>query len=71
MWQNKRAYHIITNNPCPHINAELLLVSRMGHTTRILLYPLVLVWNIDVLATEKRASSVKTTDETKKFSELR
>jgi hypothetical protein len=27
MWQNIRAYQIINNNPCPHINAELLLVS--------------------------------------------
>jgi hypothetical protein len=27
MWQNLRAYQTITNNPCPHINAELLLVS--------------------------------------------
>jgi hypothetical protein len=27
MWQNMRAYHqTITNNPCPHINAQLLLV---------------------------------------------
>jgi hypothetical protein len=27
MWQNMRAYQTITNNLCPHINAELLLVS--------------------------------------------
>jgi hypothetical protein len=27
MWQNTRAYQTITNNPCPQINAELLLVS--------------------------------------------
>jgi hypothetical protein len=27
MWQNLRAYQPVTNNPCPHINAELLLVS--------------------------------------------
>jgi hypothetical protein len=27
MWQNIRAYQIITKNPFPHINAELLLVS--------------------------------------------
>jgi hypothetical protein len=26
-WQNMWAYQTITNNPCPHINAELLLVS--------------------------------------------
>jgi hypothetical protein len=42
-----RAYRIITNNPYPHINAELLLVSRMDCTMRILLCPLVLVMNID------------------------
>jgi hypothetical protein len=28
MWQNTRAYQIITDNLCPHINAELLLVLR-------------------------------------------
>jgi hypothetical protein len=33
--------------PAPHINAELLLVSRRDYTTRILLWPLVLVVNID------------------------
>jgi hypothetical protein len=27
MWQNMRAYQTVTNNPCPHINAEPLLVS--------------------------------------------
>jgi hypothetical protein len=27
MWQIMRAYQTICNNPCPHINAELLLVS--------------------------------------------
>jgi hypothetical protein len=27
MWQNMRAYQPTTNNPCPHINAGLLLVS--------------------------------------------
>jgi hypothetical protein len=27
MWQNRRAYQRITNNPCPHIHDELLLVS--------------------------------------------
>jgi hypothetical protein len=42
-----RAYQTTTNNPCPHINAELLLVSRMDYTMRILLCPLVLVVNID------------------------
>jgi hypothetical protein len=42
-----RAYQTITNNPCPHTNAELLLVSKMYYTVRILIYPLVLVVNID------------------------
>jgi hypothetical protein len=42
-----RAYQITTNNSCPHINAELLLVSRMDYTVRILLCPLVLVVNIN------------------------
>jgi hypothetical protein len=28
MWQNMRAYETINNNPCPHINAELLLMSQ-------------------------------------------
>jgi hypothetical protein len=46
MWRNVRAYRTITNNPCPHINAELLLVSRMDYTMRVLLCPLVLVVNI-------------------------
>jgi hypothetical protein len=27
MWQNMRAYQTVTNNPCPHNNAELLLLS--------------------------------------------
>jgi hypothetical protein len=40
-------YQIITNTPSLHINAELLLVSRMDYTMRILLSPLVLVVNID------------------------
>jgi hypothetical protein len=47
MWQNMRAYQTITNSPCPHINAELLLVYQMDYTMRILLCPLVLVVNID------------------------
>jgi hypothetical protein len=45
--QNMRAYRTFTNNPGPHINAELLLVSRMDYTMRIRLFPLVLVVNID------------------------
>jgi hypothetical protein len=42
-----RAYQTVTNNPCPHINSELLLVSRMDYAKRILLCPLVFVMNID------------------------
>jgi hypothetical protein len=53
MWQNTRAYRTVTNNPCPHNNAELLPVSALVYTMRILLYPLVLVVNIDdVITTE-------------------
>jgi hypothetical protein len=37
----------ITSNPCPHINAELLLVSRVDYTMNILLCPLVLVIKSD------------------------
>jgi hypothetical protein len=47
MWQNKRAYKTITSNLCPHINAELLLVSRMDYTMKILLCTLVLIVNTD------------------------
>jgi hypothetical protein len=43
MW----AYEIITKDPCPHINFELLLASKMDYTMRILFCPLVLVVNID------------------------
>jgi hypothetical protein len=65
MWQNMWVYQKTTNNSCPHINAELLLVSRMDYTMRILLCPLVLAVIIDD-AVLKRASSVKSTDEKKK-----
>jgi hypothetical protein len=48
MLQNMWAYQTITDNPCPDINAELLLVvSRMDYTMRILLCPLVLIVNVD------------------------
>jgi hypothetical protein len=47
MWQNVRAYRTITKNPCPNMNAELLLESNMDYTMRILFCPLVLVVNID------------------------
>jgi hypothetical protein len=40
------------HNPCPNINAELLLLSSIGYTMRILLCPLVLVVNIDDVSTE-------------------
>jgi hypothetical protein len=40
-------------DPCPHINAELLLVSRMNYTMWTLLCPLVLAVNIaDAISTE-------------------
>jgi hypothetical protein len=48
-----RAYKTVTNNPCPHNNAELLLVSKMDYTVNIILCPLVLVVNInDAISTE-------------------
>jgi hypothetical protein len=47
MPQNMKACQKITNNPCAHINAELLLVPRMDYIMKILLCPLVLVVNID------------------------
>jgi hypothetical protein len=53
MW----AYQINTIDPCPHINAELLLASKMDYTMMILFCPLVLVVNID-----DAASSVKIAD---------
>jgi hypothetical protein len=28
-WQNMRAYHAVTNNTFPNINAELLMLSRV------------------------------------------
>jgi hypothetical protein len=61
----KHADLSITNNPCPHVNAELLLLSRTDYTVRILLCPLVLVVNVnDAVSTET------CTDETEKCSAL-
>jgi hypothetical protein len=37
----------VTSDPHPHINAELLLMSRMDYTMRVLFFPLVLIVNID------------------------
>jgi hypothetical protein len=51
MWINMRAYQTVINNSCPHINAELLLVSRMDTNFRIFLRLLVLVVNTDDIAT--------------------
>jgi hypothetical protein len=47
IWKNMWAYQTVTSNPCLHINAELLLVSRMDYSMRILLCPPVLLMNID------------------------
>jgi hypothetical protein len=47
MWQNLWPYQTITNNPCPGINTELMLVSRMDYTMRINHCPPVLVVNLD------------------------
>jgi hypothetical protein len=51
IWQDMKDHQIIINNPCSHINVELLLVSKMDNTMRIMLCPLVLVVNIDDAAT--------------------
>jgi hypothetical protein len=69
MWQNMRATKTFAKNPCPHINAELLLVSRMDYTMRILLCRLVSVLNIDAAASTERGPSVKYTG-TKKWPAL-
>jgi uncharacterized membrane protein len=70
MWQNVRTSKTMTNNPCPHINAELLLVSRMDYIMRILLCPLVLVVNINDAVSTESGSSVTSTDGTNKWSTL-
>jgi hypothetical protein len=44
VWQNMQAYQMVTNSPCPHIIAELMLVSKMDYAMVLLL---VLVVNID------------------------
>jgi hypothetical protein len=57
MWQNMG---LPIYNPCPHINAELLLVPRVDYTMRILLCPLVLVVNIeDAISTETFLDEMK------------
>jgi hypothetical protein len=43
LWKNTRAYQNITNNAYSHINAELLLISGLNDSTRILLCPQVIV----------------------------
>jgi hypothetical protein len=65
MWQNMQAYQTIANNPCTHINAEMLLEFKMDYTMTILLCPLM------KLSLPKRISSGKSTVETKKCSEFR
>jgi hypothetical protein len=47
MWQNTQAYQTIIICPSQNINAELLLVSGMDYTMRILLYRLVFIVNIE------------------------
>jgi hypothetical protein len=48
-----QAYLTVTNNTCPNINAELLLVSRLEYTMRIVFCPLVVVVKIyDAFSTE-------------------
>jgi hypothetical protein len=71
VWQNMLAYQTMTKDPSPHINSEMRLVSRMEHTMKILLCPLVLVVNIDDAVSTKGVSYATSTDETKKCSALR
>jgi hypothetical protein len=49
-----QVYQIITNNTCPNIDAELMLVSRLDYTVWIFLCPQVIVVKID------EAISIKT-----------
>jgi hypothetical protein len=42
-----RAYQNIANNACPHIDAELLLMSRLNNSVRIFLCLLVVVMKIN------------------------
>jgi hypothetical protein len=51
-----RAYRTLTNNPCPHINAEILLAFILDYTMRIHLCRLVLVVNVNAVSTEKLLS---------------
>jgi hypothetical protein len=62
MWQNMRAYQNITKNPCPQINAEILMVSTMDYTMSIPLCPLLLM----IPSVQKSVSPVKSIDEMKK-----
>jgi hypothetical protein len=45
-----RAHQIISNSLYQRISVQLLLVSTMDYTMRILLFPLVLIVNIDYAA---------------------
>jgi hypothetical protein len=58
----------ITNNPCPHINAELLLMSRMDTPWEFSSAHWCWLWILMTPSVLKRASSVKSTDETEKCS---
>jgi hypothetical protein len=70
MWQNMRSYQTIINNPCPHINAELLLclewITPWGFSSAHWCW----LWIVMMLSLQKHASSVKSTEETKKRSAL-
>jgi hypothetical protein len=55
------------SNSCPDINSELLVVSRMDYTVRILLYPVVFVVNVDDPVV-KHASYVVNSNEAKEWS---
>jgi hypothetical protein len=53
MLQNMQVFQTVASNPCPHINAELLLVSRMDYAMKILLCTVVLDVNThDAISTK-------------------
>jgi hypothetical protein len=48
-----RAYQTITSNTCPNINAQMLLLSGLGYTMKIVNCPLVVVLKIyDAVSTK-------------------
>jgi hypothetical protein len=53
MWQNVQAYRTVTNNPCPHIDAELLLVctqDSFGYNEQIKRFLTLLIRTLSLVA---------------------